>query len=131
MSEKRYGPRDWSDRERTIYAMGLVNSRSRAEHELKKANDRLNALEAERDELKQYVDDLLDRPTYAGEYEQLRKASHIMAENYRSLEAELDRYKSALERIKLMDPDWTIGVDENMSRLQSIAARALKGGDEE
>lgn len=51
--------------------------------------------------------------------------------HYQALEAERDRYVAALERIELMDPDWTLGVDENMSRLQSIAGRALKGGGDE
>lgn len=44
---------------------------------------------------------------------------------------ERDRYMAALETIELMDPDWTLGVDENMGRLQSIAGRALKGGGDE
>lgn len=60
--------------------------------------DRLNALEAERDELKQYVDDLLDRPTYTVEYEQLRKASYDMTENYKSIEAERDRLRELVKQ---------------------------------
>lgn len=47
-----------------------------------------------------------------------------------ALEAERDRYKAALEYIESTPTTWTLGVDENMERLRTIATQALGGGDE-
>lgn len=133
----------------TFYYRAKAKNEKPHIEEMDRMYARIQALEAERDRLLQKTQQL------EAERERLREALRTTAKHVggattpdvssqflcqvpeevnlkdQALKAERDRYKAALEYIESTPTTWTLGVDENMERLRTIATQALKGGGDE